>query len=214
MESDDLSQVWREGTRHPAGVTCVERVAVVRAAREPSLPARERERLADHIGQCAECADAWRLARDLAPAFSAPAPQRAQWRRWLPAAALVALTTGLALWSRFPAPEPTSEVRGGRSAIVTEPADGAILTRQPSTLAITGALPAELGSPRSTERFELVILDARATELWTATGIGAAKVEIPAELGLPPGTYYWRATALDRRPVWVSELVRFEIRAP
>lgn len=211
MDTNDLSQVWRTGTRHPAGVSCVERVAVVRAAREPSLPASERERLADHIGQCAECADAWRLARDLAPAFAMPARRHARWQRWLPAAALVALTTGLAVWSPFRTILPPSEVRGSRSAIVTEPVDGAILTGRPPNLAIAGAPIAEGGAAGASERYEFAIVDARATELWTGTSSGTPRIEVPATLELPPGTYYWRVTAVDRRPVWVSELVRFDI---
>jgi hypothetical protein len=76
-----------------------------------------------------------------------------------------------------------------------------------------GIEPSQLSTGAHPESFEFVILDARATELWSATSSVGPSIEVPDSLELPAGTYYWRVTAVERRPVWTSELVRFEIQA-
>ena len=61
------------------------------------LPPAEVEPLALHVGDCGACAEAWRLARDFGTPAVYAAPARAV-PVWMPAAAVIVLASGLALF--------------------------------------------------------------------------------------------------------------------
>ena len=57
-----------------------------------------------HIAECASCATAWELARELAPAGEvAERAPATSWRRWVPAVAAAVLLAAVALWLWKPA---------------------------------------------------------------------------------------------------------------
>lgn len=215
---EEWRELWREASRLPDGIECLHRAAVLRSARGELDSARDRQervRIAEHLGRCADCADAWQVARTLAPAFLptlAPAPRRARWW-WASAAAVLVL--GVATFSLLPRPLDNPPVSSSRQAVASvvavtfSPAHASQLYQPPEVLAVRSA---EVPLPGT--RFEIVLLDAEATLLWTSPPLETPSVDLPAELELPAGTYFWRARSLDGRPAWQSPLARFELSVP
>lgn len=212
MDPESIAESWRAGTRLEPGVACLERPLVLRAA-QGTASRSERERVADHLGTCADCADLWKVTVTLATALGEPSSRRARptqrwW--WASIAASLAIALGAGLLLRPSAPELTPSIREPTARMAAEltfvPADQAVLTRPPAELAVTGGSWPELA------QFEIVVLDAEATPIWTSPPLDRPRVAVPPELQLDPGIYYWRVRSLGARTPWSSPLVRFELR--
>jgi anti-sigma factor RsiW len=167
-----------------------------------------RTRVAAHIGQCAGCAAAVRVAlavedwsKDVAVALAPVQANsnvhtlvpRTRPRSWAPfalaASLMLAVTLGVLL--RPHAPDDTLR---GSTAIDSMPRAGELLAQAPERISWPCA-----DAPDPT-RLELLGTDA--TTLWTGAATGCA-VQLPADLRarLAPGEYQWRVRDAAGTPV-------------
>jgi hypothetical protein len=176
-----------------AGHDCPEPGRIWDAVRG-QLTAEERRTIVAGVAVCGRCAEAWRLARELAgdaaPATpSVPAPARPRWV--LPAIATAALAAAVVLivvlagGGRAPRP---SELRGGTGAAAIAPLvpDGAVLPRDAFELRWTAADP---GS-----RYDLTLFTADLVPVYVAPELTTAshRVPPPALRGQAAGAVlYW-----------------------
>lgn len=178
------------------------------------LPAEERRALVDHTAACPACAEAWRLARDLAPTAHAGGlgpPAHAHplasswWGSWasLAAAALAVATTLAILPPR--APSAFRDARQG--AVRSLVADGAELRREQCVLRWT---PGPAGT-----RYNLQVATGRLVAVHRALGLETPVHQVPAAAlaGLPPGsTLLWQVESVaadgsrTASPTFVSRL--------
>jgi hypothetical protein len=143
----------------------------------------ERQRLLEHVAECASCALELKLAADVASA----ARVRPRSRPLLPTLALAATTLlviGAGVWFATLQPGPTGDaVRGGGGVF---PAPAVELAEPPTRL----AWPPHAGATG----YRVTIFDERAERLWQSPRLGGAQLDLPPEARavLHPGaTYLW-----------------------
>lgn len=101
------------------------------------LSAAEREAVVDQLLTNPDAAEAWRLARELAPEAAAEASPRVTWSKWLAVAAALVLAVGVGWQILRPAPEPV--YRGSESrTIASALSPDATLARATPVLRWTG----------------------------------------------------------------------------
>ena len=164
-------------------------------------PVAERRALADHATSCAECAAAWRLAREYAREgeLAARRPSASSWR-WIAAAAAV-LVFALALplvWRQLPP--------GGEPALRSV-GQGTIESRTPADVPLpAGAFELRWSPGPEGTRYDLRLMDTRLEKIAGARALQATAYTVPAEAlaGIEPGTtLLWQvdATLPDGRRV-------------
>lgn len=204
---DELRDLWRSATaaspaEHP------DADELERAARG-ELPPADRERVADHLVECGDCAALVRRLGDLqrwADAAASEVSARGaaavsgteHHRRWRPvlglAAALVLATlAGLAIWQLAPVPggKPPDALRSSAPAAV-RPISGATLSEPPSHL----AWPAQPGAAA----YRVVLYDERAEVLWRGPAVRGTELDLPPDAAalLRPGhSYSWSVRLED-----------------
>jgi hypothetical protein len=159
------------------------------------LPAAERLAIVDHVADCPACAEAWRLAHEIAPleASTAPSNRRATWRRsaGLQAAAAAVLVAGLVAAILMLRPTTAPEVRDPGAAVLrSELGEGAALARDDFRLRWSGG-------PRGS-RYDLTVTTRELDVVVDVRGLEHAEYRIdPARLAsLPAGTrLLWRVIA-------------------
>jgi hypothetical protein len=131
-------------------------------------------------------------------------------RRWIPIA--VAATVALAvvvpmitarLWAP---PEPPSTTRSVRSDVPVAISPAGEITGMPARF--------EWQPVNGARSYELLLFRQDGTLLWERRLTGTA-ADRPADLQLPPATYYWRVRALmEENTTAESPLTAFEITQP
>ena len=188
----------------------------------------ERDRFADHLVACQDCAEEYRIALSLvrwsdeagrvdraAPnpgaIENAPRPRPAPFRlpAWslaIAATVLVAIGVVLAWRSGSLAPASTGVERGKPSLpLATDPPDQAVLSQPPESL----RWPAVEGA----QSYRVAIYDSESTLLWKSEWVAVTETRLPAAVRerLAPGrAYLWRSFArvgIDERVSEVSEFV-------
>ena len=160
---------------------------------EPAIDPVERERLLDHLANCASCAAAMQLVMELENETStlsealtiAPQATDRQRNRWLfPLATAASLfACALLITSLLPGrhDQNLQTVRG--SSVQLQPALGQVLTRQPETLAWQSTFEVPV---------YVLLMDGTARELWQSEPSELSSLPVPANLDLQPGTYFWQ----------------------
>ena len=156
-------------------------------------PASERRALADHAAGCAECAAAWRLAREYAKeARLSSAPARTLPWRWIGAAAallVLALAAPLVMQRLSPGGAPALRSVGHEAIESLTPSDR--------------PLPADAfelrwsAGPEGT-RYDLRVMETDLEKIAGARALQAAEYTVPAEAlaGIEPGTtLLWQVDA-------------------
>jgi hypothetical protein len=190
------------------------------------LPAAGREKLADHVARCAECASVYRglvtLATEAArfdPGVPRTAPRRvilhrpARWVYAGLAAAAVLLVTLLPLRQQGTAPTQgpaatDNDVRSGEKPVPVPLEPKGVLAGPPRAFRWQG-IP-------GVTRYR-VELSSRAGDLvWSSPPVEGPTVDWPATVSPAPGAYHWQVIALPDvdRPLTSpvpSALVSFEI---
>lgn len=207
-EREQLRQALDAAFEHaPARRDCPDPDRIWSAARGEAAPSGIRE-VVEHVATCAQCAEAWDLACELAAEAStreAPVskasspgalPPVARWPRrampWLAAAAVLALIVALPILQLGP-----ERTRGGGEGIESMLAAGAALSRDAVELRWSGPARAERYELRvswSTERDSGLVA---AAELPAAEGEMGFRI-VPEDLaGVPAGALLqWQVTAL------------------
>jgi len=172
------------------------------AAVTGELPTRLRRKLVDHVSTCPACAEAWRLARELAPAAEfggAAEPWTGRlasilglpwsWNRAVLAGAAAAVVLSAAVTVRFMAPGPAAPLEP------TPP------YRNPNLVRIQSLLPP--GEPLSREQpllrwsagpegseYAVTVTTEDLRQVVSVRALKAAQLRIPTArlAGLPPGT--------------------------
>jgi hypothetical protein len=165
--------------------------------------------IVDHVGRCPTCAEAWRLATELAEEeqgaaivpFPAPPPRpelpaepaNDTWRRYLPAVALgLAAAAGLlVVVSGVDSQDDWPVYREDAGPTLATPAPELHAPRADLVLTWSGA-------PEGSS-YDLVVTDASLGELAAAKGLREARFVLPAErfAGVPSGgAMLWRVEAL------------------
>ncbi len=203
LTDEQLAAALREGgdgDGKPAG-GCDQAARIWPAVRG-ELREEEVRALLDHSIGCADCAAAWRLARELSAGAgpASPAARLFSIRRWVAPIAGVALAASLLLFARAHQPQ-TDAAPAFRGA-----GDGAIQSLLPDVPQPRreGLLLRWSGPPGA--RYSLQVATASLDQLFRAHGLTEpqALVPAPALAGLPPGAQLvWRveATLPDGRRV-------------
>lgn len=175
----------------------------------------DRDRLLDHVFSCPACREVHRSLLQVsaeAPGIDQgavpAAPTRPVARAWM---YLGALATAAALVAAVLVD--LRPLRGARDATVTR--------NQAAAVAITVVTPAE-GAPLEQRRFawlplpgaeayELIVSNDDGGAVWSGRATEAL-AQLPPEVVLAPGRYYWRVTALrDNAVVGSSRLLPFRV---
>jgi hypothetical protein len=138
-DTSGLRRAWLdlEDAEPPAGA-CPESERIWEAARG-ELDAVSIRELVDHVAECSACAEAWRLAAEMAPAGAGqaevePHPRARRAGPWLALAASVLLAVTLA-WPLVDWPWREPIERGGEPGVESLLADGEALPRHDFELA-------------------------------------------------------------------------------
>ena len=179
-----LRDAWMQSSHVPRGETCLSSDWMWDAVSGRQPPADLEAGLA-HVAQCAECAEAWRMAHELLvatgqlPALTAGARTWPSWRVWLPAAAaLVVLVIGAGAdrgWFDGPAARPgdAEVVRGASPALTTAMRDGSACERAACRLAWNDA--------GDGARYAVRVTTADLATVAVTTGLTEPGYTIPAE---------------------------------
>jgi hypothetical protein len=177
-----------ESGPHPSGDELWEAV-------RRELPAERRRALVDHTATCAACAEAWRLAAEMA-AEAAPVADRPPLRRpvltWLAplaAAAAVLVAVGAGLWgSRAPVAVEAPGYRGDEAAAVRSlVGDGGELPR--------GDFRLRWSAGPDGSRYDLRVTTESLEVLWDASGLEQTSYVVPPSALAPVpsgGRVLWR----------------------
>jgi len=204
LTDHDLRAAWRAAeTATPGTGACPSPEALWDAARG-SLDHDALRRVLDHVAACGTCAEAWRVAVDIAggealplagrttPAsVEHPAGSGAPRLRWLgvAAAAVVALGLGVALYPWRPS-EPAVYRDREESAVRSLVADGAALPRDAFDLQWEG--------PPDAAEYDLRVTTADLRLVDVQRRLDTPRHQVPAGAlaGLPDGTHlFWQVTA-------------------
>lgn len=145
------------------------------------LPPDELRDLVEHLGECPECAEAWRLATAFEEEVGAAAPAVAP--RVFPRLVAVAATALVALlgmglwWTTFRAPEAPVYRAAGEAEIVSLLAEDEPLDREEPVLRWQVAEP---GAPEGTT-YDVLVTTGDLTLVSEASGLAEASYEMPAE---------------------------------
>lgn len=187
------------------------------------LPAGEREAVLDHVTACSECAAIYRglgiLAAE-AHTFDPGAPEPARpgatitpvegGRRFLLAAAALAAAVGAVLVLR-PLLGPTQN----RAPVVRSRAVALPRPVQPGPGPVSPPLVFRWQPVDGARGYVVELLDGNGEPVWTGTETAATELDLPGDVRLAPGPYYWRVVAVtpqgQRLP---SELVAITVTAP
>ncbi len=168
---------------------CADAEAIWRAARGEAESA-EVERLLDHAASCPRCAEAWRLAKLLAPEPAAVPARSSRVPVLLALAAVLVIAAVLVLPTRPWQQTAEDAWRGDIESIGTEIADMAIVPRDAVVLTWTpGAEQA---------RYTLTMSTSDGAFGSTIDGLEEPRYEIPREdlaAVAPDAVLYWRVTA-------------------
>ncbi|RME48131.1 MAG: hypothetical protein D6791_04080 [Chloroflexi bacterium] len=236
LTSDELKELYQQRTTHSTRrpVECLTAETLRRAAnRELSQP--ERERVADHLMVCADCAEEYRLIRSLRPwaeriaaASGDRAETEAKGRRWMAsvsrwwkrvaqrprwraaagiAVLVVAAGATLTLWrARQPGRALIPGQRGGGSVVMeVEPPNRAVLPEPPRQLTWS--------TVEGAERYQVVLYDVESTPIWESPWVASPSVTLPKTVGQKlqrEQPYYWRITVMigiERRQSQVFQFV-------
>jgi hypothetical protein len=201
---DELARLWAARAEDAAaGANCPEAARLWEGLRG-ELPVDERRSLVNHIGDCAACAEAWRLGHALQEEVQAelgPAvvPSQSAARpgltvpRWAYAlAAGVVVLLGLVIWRASPGPRPgESAYRTAEDAPLRSVVTSRVLPRGDCVLRWT---PAATGA-----RYSLLVTDERLTVIVRRQDLAEAEARLPPErlVELPAGAkLLWRVEAL------------------
>jgi hypothetical protein len=188
----------RETSKPPAEAPDAERIW---DAVSGTLPAEERRRIVDRVAVDPSWAEAWRLASEVYLAAKPAAAPFWQSRRFLAAAASLALLIGAGILAReVLAPAPIYRDPGGRQieSLVSEtapiPRDAAVL---------------RWSDPEPGARFDVTVTSETLEVVASGRDIETPEYRIPAErlADVPSGTkLYWQVTA--HRPGGVTDRSR------
>lgn len=172
-----------------------------------NVPPDELRSIVEHLGECPECAEAWRLAAAFEEEAGAAAPAVSSGPRFprlvaVAATVLVALLGAGLWWTVYRSPEAPVYRAAGDAEIVSLLPEDEPLDREEPVLRWEVAEP---GAPEGTT-FDLVVSTAALELVAEATDLEEPRYEIPAEAlaGLPAGTeLLWRieATTPDGRRI-------------
>ena len=191
MNDELLRQAWRSAPGPAAPLPDADDYAALLDGR---LDPAQREALLARVASDADAALMLQMAMELrAAAEAAVAPPAASvtrlrprarppWR-WVQAlAASLLVAVGAAVWLR---PPPQDVLRGGVTAAISDPADGARLAAAPARL--------RWAAQPGVTRYQVRLYDARAELIWQST---ATEIELtidePTRERIVDGQYFWR----------------------
>lgn len=178
--------------------TCPEPERIYDAVRG-ELPPDELRRIVEHLADCPDCAEAWRLAAAFEEEGGVPAPAASPqpFPRLVAVAAtvLVAVLAAGLWWTTVQTPEAPVYRAAGDAAVVSLLSEGEPLDRDEPVLRWEVAPP---GAPEGTT-YDVLVTTADLDLVSEASELAEARYEIPAEAlaGLPSGAeLLWRVEAV------------------
>jgi hypothetical protein len=221
VSSEELKRLYQERKTRDGTLSseCAAPDLLMRAAANELEP-RERDRLADHLIQCSDCAGEYRLVASLASETS-PAGAVAETRRWIgwvfanparrAAAAAAVLIVAAGVWlgvSRSSAPDNVTPNSRGAAPLFTavQPEDGAVVAGAAGRLSWSSKLPAE--------SYQVIVYDLEATPIWESQQTREIYIDLPEQVRArfkAGGVFYWRVISRRGVDYQRSELFRFTI---
>ncbi len=195
-----------DSTRPPGGIAACPDEETLAALALGELEPPARASIGDHVIGCPKCAADFRLLRELhrEAAGSRPRFWRSRWT-WL-AAGLAAAVAGIVLAPRL-VRDGAERTRGPAASV--HPADGAVLSAPPETLAWSAVA--------GVQGYRVKLFGADGTPVWASGTLGEATARLPPEVRAGMGgsrSWYWTVESLgpvrQRRmgPYW------FHLRGP
>jgi hypothetical protein len=222
LNSEELKHLYQLHTARSGrrGLECLSAEMFIRAG-AGELSGDERGRLADHLAECSDCSQEYRIVISSAVLLAQPIPRRAvrlapvpirlRWPAIVTTAVLVviAVSASVIVWRSQQQVEVSQDTIRGAASIAIEV--------QPPNHALLDVAPRELSwSPvEAADSHQVSLYDFESTPIWESQPSAQTSVVLPEPVRQRLGRgqpFYWRVTARRGVERLRSELFHFVIR--